>query len=45
MAKIMIMDLPKDQKISKEEMSKVLGGTCFRINKTDTPLIVSPWTG
>lgn len=26
MAKIKIKDLPKDQKISKEEMRKVLGG-------------------
>ncbi|GEM_PF-5718155 len=29
MAKIKIMDLPKDQKISKEEMKNIMGGTFY----------------
>ncbi len=42
MTKINIKDLPKDAKISQEEMKKIMGGTIFRINKTDAPTIVKP---
>ena len=42
MAKIKIEDLAKDTKITKTEMKKIVGGTIFRINKTDAPTIVDP---
>lgn len=42
MTKIIIKDLPKNSKISNEEMKKITGGTIFRINKTDAPKIVNP---
>jgi len=34
MAKIKLTDLPKDQKISKKEMKKVLGGAVLGARKT-----------
>jgi hypothetical protein len=42
MTKIKIKDLPKNVRVSNEDMKKVVGGTIFRINKTDAPTIVNP---
>ena len=42
MTKIKIKDLPENARISNEQMKKVVGGTIFRINKTDAPTIVNP---
>lgn len=38
MARIKINDIPRDQKISKDEMRKITGGVSFSRNKT----IVNP---
>ncbi|MBW2062586.1 MAG: hypothetical protein JRI95_13640 [Deltaproteobacteria bacterium] len=38
MARIKIKDLPKDQKISKGEMKKVMGGAFFTSLTQDTKL-------
>jgi hypothetical protein len=41
MAKITIKDLPRDVKVSPEEMRRVLGGTTFRVNaETDPSTII-----
>ena len=43
MATIKIKDLPKDMKISRKEMKKILGGTTFRINsKKDKAKVIRP---
>lgn len=42
MIRIKIKDLAENTKITKTEMKKIVGGTIFRINKTDAPTIVNP---
>ena len=45
MAKIKIKDLPKDFKITEEDMSKVMGGGYLRYRKLYSPVLHGPAFG
>lgn len=45
MAKITIKDLPRDVKVTPEEMRHVLGGTTFRTNQDTRSTIMTIYMG
>ena len=45
MAKITIKDLPRDVKVSPEEMRRVLGGTTMRIDSSQRSVIIKTTPG
>jgi hypothetical protein len=45
MPKITIKDLPRDVKVSSEEMRRVLGGTTMRINPWSRSVIIKTEPG
>jgi hypothetical protein len=45
MARIKIKDLPKDIRVSREEMRRVLGGTTFRTSAKEKSIILKSQPG